>query len=222
MENPGIEAFLRDELGEMKKLGPVIIANLGGEDMDEYEAGARLLNGSAIDMVELNISCPNVKSGGMAFGLDPAVAGEVTQRVRKALDGKPLMVKLSPNAPDINAVAFACIDAGADALSLVNTFKGMAFDLVTGKPVFQNITAGLSGPAIRPLALRMVFELCTALAAQKRSIDICGIGGIATANDAREFFLAGAKTVQVGSATFANPRSMMEIIAGTAGTFSGA
>jgi dihydroorotate dehydrogenase (NAD+) catalytic subunit len=228
LENPGIEAFIEKELPRMKKLGPALIANLSGGDIDEYAEGARLLD-AAVDMIELNISCPNVKAGGMAFGLDAEAAAAVTLAVRKAAPHTPLMVKLSPNAPDIAAVARSCAAAGADAFSLVNTFKAMAIDTVRRRPVFDNVSAGLSGPAIRPIALRMVWELYGALRepADEPAPDsgnrtktaghakpIVGVGGIACANDALEFLMAGAAAVQVGSATFARPHAMMEIIAG--------
>jgi dihydroorotate dehydrogenase (NAD+) catalytic subunit len=160
-------------------------------------------------MIELNISCPNVKSGGMTFGLDPETAGSLTRQVRRAVSKKPVMVKLSPNAPDIAVVAQACVNAGADAISLVNTFKAMAIDINTRKPVFDNITAGLSGPCIRPIALRMVWELYDAV-----KIPIIGLGGIACADDALEFLLAGAAAIQVGTATFVHPPAMNEIVAG--------
>jgi dihydroorotate dehydrogenase (NAD+) catalytic subunit len=176
-----------------------------------------MLNASSVDLVELNISCPNVKAGGMTFGLEPEMAASVTASVRRALNSKPLMVKLSPNAPDIAAVARACVKAGADALSLVNTFKAMAIDIQNRKPVFANVSAGLSGPAIKPIALRMVWELYDALAMPgAKAVPIVGIGGIACAGDALEFLMAGASAVQVGSATFAHPAAMTEIIEGIA------
>jgi dihydroorotate dehydrogenase (NAD+) catalytic subunit len=212
LENPGIEAFIENELPRMKGLGPAVIANLSGEDIDEYAAGAALLDAAVVDMIELNISCPNVKAGGMAFGLDGASAAAVTEAVRKAAPHTPLMVKLSPNAPDIAAVARSCAAAGADAFSLVNTFKAMAIDTARRRPVFDNITAGLSGPAIRPIALRMVWEL--RLQNPGPGKPIVGIGGIACASDALEFLMAGAAAVEVGSATFAKPGAMTEIIAG--------
>ncbi|MDR1286738.1 MAG: dihydroorotate dehydrogenase [Treponema sp.] len=219
LENPGIAAFIERELPRLRGLGPVVIANLSGSSADEYSDGARLLDGTSVDMIELNISCPNVKAGGMMFGLDPGTAALVTGAVRDALRHKPLMVKLSPNAPDIAAVARACVSAGADALSLVNTFKAMAIDIHAGKPVFDNITAGLSGPAIRPIALRMVWELWEALRtppgkAPARPVPIVGAGGIAGAEDALEFLMAGASAVQTGSATFSHPQTMIEIIDG--------
>jgi dihydroorotate dehydrogenase (NAD+) catalytic subunit len=209
LENPGIPAFIEKELPGLRALGPAVIANLSGSTMEEYREGAALLNNSAIDMIELNISCPNVKAGGMAFGLEAGTAAGVTALVRKAAADKPLMVKLSPNAPDMEAVARACVKAGADALSLVNTFKALAIDIRLRRPVFDNIYAGLSGPAIRPIALRMVWELCAAL-----KVPVVGAGGIANAGDALEFLLAGAAAIQAGSATFANPRAMTEIIDG--------
>ena len=209
LENPGIEAFIENELPGLRKLGPAVIANLSGSTTDEYVRGARLLDSSDIDMIELNISCPNVKAGGMSFGLDPDIAAAVTLSVRRAAPDKPLMVKLSPNAPDLNAVANSCAAAGADAISLVNTFKALAIDIGKRKPVFDNISAGLSGPAIRPIALRMVWELYDAV-----NIPIVGMGGIASAESALEFLLAGAAAIQVGSASFAHPPLMSEIIAG--------
>jgi dihydroorotate dehydrogenase (NAD+) catalytic subunit len=211
LENPGISVFIENELPHLRALGPAVIANLSGSTVEEYTEGAALLNASSVDMIELNISCPNVKAGGMAFGLDPAAAASVVTPVRRVLNSKPLMVKLSPNAPDLAAVARACIDAGADALSLVNTFKAMAIDIQKRKPVFDNISAGLSGPAIKPIALRMVWELCREL---QPSVPIVGLGGIAGANDALEFLMAGAAAIQVGSATFAHPATMIEIIDG--------
>jgi dihydroorotate dehydrogenase (NAD+) catalytic subunit len=210
LENPGIPAFLEQELPNLRKLGPAVIANLSGSTVEEYTEGAVLLNASSVDMIELNISCPNVKAGGMAFGLDPEAAAPVVASVRQALTCKPLMVKLSPNAPDLAAVAHACVNAGADALSLLNTFKAMAIDVQKHRPVFDNVYAGLSGPAIKPIALRMVWELRREL----NTIPIIGLGGIACANDALEFLMAGAAAVQVGSATFAHPPAMIEIIDG--------
>jgi dihydroorotate dehydrogenase (NAD+) catalytic subunit len=211
LENPGIPAFLEEELPALRELGPVVIANLSGSTPEDYIEGARLLSASPVDMIELNISCPNVKAGGMAFGLDPETAASVVRPVRRVCS-KPLVVKLSPNAPDLNAVARSCVRAGADALSLVNTFKAMAIDIEKRKPVFENISAGLSGPAIRPIALRMVWELREAV-----EVPLIGMGGIAAAPDALEFLMAGAAAVQVGTATFAHPPAMTEIVEGIAG-----
>ena len=209
LENPGIPAFIENELPHLRTLGPAVIANLSGSTAEEYVQGARLLDVSSVDMIELNISCPNVKAGGMAFGLDPETAASVTRQVRRAAPNKPLMVKLSPNAPDPGAVAHSCASAGADALSLVNTFKALSIDIRKRKPVFDNTSAGLSGPAIRPIALRMVWELYETV-----KIPIIGMGGIASPADALEFLLAGATAVQVGSATFQHPPLMNEVIIG--------
>ncbi|MDR2633206.1 MAG: dihydroorotate dehydrogenase, partial [Treponema sp.] len=190
---------------------------LAGSTPEEYAEGAALLNTSSIDMIELNISCPNVKAGGMAFGLDPEAAAAVTGPVRKAAPDKPLMVKLSPNAPDLAAVARACIKAGADALSLVNTFKAMAIDINRRQPIFDTLSAGLSGPAIRPIALRMVWELYEALREPGgAAVPLVGMGGIAGTEDALEFLMAGAAAIQVGSATFPHPQAMTGIIDGIA------
>ena len=209
LENPGIAAFMEKELPFLRKLGPAVIANLSGSTVEEYAQGAALLNESEVDMIELNISCPNVKAGGMTFGLDPQAAASVVEPVRRALTRKPLMVKLSPNAPDLTAIANACVNSGADALSLVNTFKAMAIDIQARRPVFDNLSAGLSGPAIKPIALRMVWEICNAV-----TVPVVGLGGIACADDALEFLMAGAAALQVGSATFAHPNTMIEVIEG--------
>jgi dihydroorotate dehydrogenase (NAD+) catalytic subunit len=215
LENPGVSAFIERELPRLRRLGPAVIANLCGSTVEEYVEGARILSGSSIDMIELNISCPNVRAGGMSFGLDPQGAASVVAPVR-AVCGKPLVVKLSPNAPDLAAVALSCVAEGADALSLVNTFKAMAIDTRRRRPVFDHGSAGLSGPAIRPIALRMVWDLWEALDRGGQRIPILGLGGIASAGDALEFLMAGAAAVQVGSATFAHPPLMTEIIAGIA------
>jgi dihydroorotate dehydrogenase (NAD+) catalytic subunit len=214
LENSGIQAFLENDLDYMRRLGPVIIANLSGSSSDEYVKGANLLDNSDVDMIELNISCPNIKDGGLTFGLDPGTAAALVVAVRRACRKKPLMVKLSPNCPSIASVAAACVNAGADALSLINTFRAMAIDTEKRKPVFDNIISGLSGPAIRPIALRMVWELYESLRDSKKNIPVVGIGGIACTNDALEFLMAGACAIQVGTATFVNPHTMTEIIDG--------
>ena len=214
LENTGIVSFLENDLPYLKQLGPVIIANLSGGDTDEYLKGAELLNKSNVDIIELNISCPNVKAGGMAFGLDPGTAAAIVAAVRRTVTDKPMIVKLSPNSPSLTSVALACINAGADALSLINTIKAMAIDTLNRKPVFDLVTAGLSGPAIKPIALRMVWELFDVVKDSNKNMPIIGMGGISCAIDAIEFLMAGACAVQVGTATFFNPHAMIEIIDG--------
>ncbi|MCL2250950.1 MAG: dihydroorotate dehydrogenase [Treponema sp.] len=214
LENKGIVSFLENDLPYLSNLGPVIIANLSGGDSAEYVKGASLLNESSVHMIELNISCPNVKAGGMIFGLDPGTAAALVAAVRRVCTHKPLIVKLSPNCPSLSSVALACIRAGADGFSLVNTIKAMAIDVVNRKPVFDYITAGLSGPAIKPIAIRMVWELYEALNDAKLQTPIIGLGGITDTNDALEFLMAGASAIQVGSATFVNPHTMLDIIKG--------
>jgi len=214
LENRGIIYFVENELPFLKQLGPAIIANLSGGESAEYVKGANILDESSVDMIELNISCPNVREGGMAFGLDPGTAAAIVSAVRRSCKSKPLMVKLSPNAPNISSVALSCVNAGADALSLVNTFKAMAIDTVNKKPVFDNVSAGLSGPCIRPIALRMVWELFDTLHDAKVKIPIVGMGGISCLNDTLEFLMAGSRAVQVGSSTLVNPHTTIEIIEG--------
>lgn len=208
LQNPGVDDFIKYELPEMKKIDTVVIANLGGATIEEYIEGTVRLNNSEVDMIELNISCPNVKSGGMAFGIKSDVAYEVIKSVREVCK-KPLIVKLSPNAEDIVHMASSCRKAGADALSLVNTFKGMAIDIYKGRPVFENTFAGLSGPCIKPIALRMVYEVCRAV-----DIPVIGMGGISSAEDAIEFIMAGASAVHVGTANFIKPDICLDIING--------
>ena len=210
LENPGVTRFVEHEAAYMRTLGPAVIANLGGHCEEDYLEGARQLNRADIDILELNISCPNVKAGGMAFGMLPDTAADITRKV-KAVSKHPVMVKLSPNAPELVAVARACESAGADALSLVNTFLGMAIDVKKKRPVFENVYAGLSGPAILPIALRMVHQVAHAV-----HIPVVGMGGISSAEDALMFLMAGARAVQVGTMTFANPKAMLEIIDGLA------
>ncbi|MEF9865264.1 MAG: dihydroorotate dehydrogenase [Oscillospiraceae bacterium] len=208
LQNPGVEHFIANELPAMEKLGCAIFANLGGGSIEDYVNGAKLLCKTNVDFIELNISCPNVKEGGIAYGIKAASAAEVVSQVA-AVCTKPLVVKLSPNAENIAEMAIACEKAGANALSLVNTFQAMAIDLSTRRPVFNNVFAGLSGPCIRPIALRMVYQVCKAV-----QIPVIGLGGIATARDALEFIMAGAAAVQVGTATFANPTAINEIVDG--------
>ena len=208
LENPGVQGFIDKELSFFSDLDLVRIVNLGGGTLDDYIKGAELLRGKDIDVIELNISCPNVKAGGMAFGIKNEVAREVVREVRKVVD-KPLVIKLSPNAEDIIGMARVCEEEGADGVSLVNTFKALAIDINKRKPVFDNVYAGLSGPAIKPIALRMVNEV-----AKNIEIPVWGMGGITNANDAIEFIMAGSSCIQVGTANFVNPRIGLEIIDG--------
>lgn len=208
LQNPGIDNFIKDQLPTMEKLDTVVIANVGGAFIEDYLNGIEKLNQTSVDMIELNISCPNVKNGGMAFGIKSDVAYEVVKEV-KSICRKPLIVKLSPNAENIVDMAVKCVDAGADVLSLVNTFKAMAIDIYKRKPVFKNITAGLSGPCIKPIALRMVYEINKAI-----NVPIMGMGGITSAEDAIEFIMAGADAIQVGTGNFIKPDICMDIIKG--------
>ncbi|MCR5125558.1 MAG: dihydroorotate dehydrogenase [Treponema sp.] len=215
LENPGIEHFIEHELKTMMSFKATSIANLSGSSIEGYVKGAELLDKTEIPMIELNISCPNVKAGGMAFGMDCTAASTVVKAVREATK-KPLMVKLSPNAPDLVGIALAVREAGADAISLVNTFQAMSINVETGRPVFDNVKAGLCGPAIRPIALRMVYDVVAAFnkLPESERIPVVGIGGIATWQDAVEFIMAGAAAVEVGTSTFVNPKAMLEIIDG--------
>ncbi len=215
LENPGIPHFIEHELKTMLALGPVVLANLSGSTMESYVEGARLLDATEVPVIELNISCPNVKAGGMAWGLECGAAGSITAAVRK-VTSKCLVVKLSPNAPQLVDVAKSVVDAGCDAISLVNTFQSFAVDIEKGRPVFDNITAGLAGPAIKPIALRMLRDIVLGVAdcAPGGRIPVIGLGGIATWQDAVEFIMTGASAIQVGTATFADPSAMESIITG--------
>ena len=206
LQNPGIEAFIEHGIANMRRFNNVLIANMGGHSMEDYTTGASMLSAADIDMLELNISCPNVKSGGMAFGIKADVAKEVVSAVRKVCT-KPLIVKLSPNAENIVDMALACEEAGADALSLVNTFQAMAIDLHKRKPVFNNVYAGLSGAAIKPIALRMVHSVC-----KQVKVPVIGIGGISSATDVLEFVMAGASAVQIGTVNFNDPLAGKHIV----------
>ncbi|HPS71369.1 MAG TPA: dihydroorotate dehydrogenase [Bacteroidales bacterium] len=208
LQNPGVRKFISDELPFMESLGTVVIANLGGSLIEDYIEGIELLNSTSVDFIELNISCPNVKTGGMALGIKNEVAYEAVLLAKKA-SKKPLMVKLSPNAENIVEMAKACEAAGADSLSLVNTFKAMAIDIHKRKAVFDNIYAGLSGAAIKPMALRMVHEVC-----KNVSIPVIGLGGIYCVEDIIEFIMVGASAVQVGTANFTHPLIISTLIKG--------
>ncbi len=209
LENVGIDAFTDQKLPFLKTLSPPIFANIYGTCIEDYaELAARLEVLEGIAGVEVNISCPNVKAGGIAFGADPHAAHRVVESVREKTT-KHLMVKLSPNVTDITLIAQAAEQAGADSLSLINTVTGMAIDLETRRPKIANITGGLSGPAIKPIALRMVWQVV-----QATNIPVVGIGGIISAEDALEFLIAGASAVQIGTANFINPQVTTDIIDG--------
>lgn len=202
LENPGIQAFIDKELDFLLSKDLITLVNIGGNNIEDYLEAVRLISETEAQMIELNISCPNVKSGGMAFGIKTCVAKGVVKKVRDITD-KPLIVKLSPNANDIVEMAKACEEVGADALSLVNTFNAMAIDIDRRKTVFNNKTAGLSGPAIKPIALRMTYEVAKAV-----NIPVIGMGGIRNYTDVIEFIMAGASAVQVGTMNFTEPMIM--------------
>lgn len=205
LENPGVQAFIDNELDFLLSKDLITLVNIGGNNIEDYLEAVRLISKTEAQMIELNISCPNVKSGGMAFGIKTCVAKDVVKKVRDVTD-KPLIVKLSPNANDIVEMAKACEEVGADALSLVNTFNAMAIDIDRRKTVFNNKTAGLSGPAIKPIALRMTYEVAKAV-----NIPVIGMGGIQNYRDVIEFIMAGASAVQVGTMNFTEPMIMANI-----------
>ena len=208
LQNGGIEKFLNYELPNLVTKGTRIVANIAGATVEECAELASKLNGTAVDMIELNISCPNVKAGGAAFGTDCTVAGQVTKAVRDASE-KPLMVKLSPNVTSIVDIARSVEANGADAVSLINTLLGMRIDIRTRRPILHNNVGGLSGPAVFPVAVRMVWQVSNAV-----KIPVCGMGGISTAEDAIEMMMAGAQAVQVGAAIFRDPYAPVKIIDG--------
>ncbi len=209
LQNGGAEKFLNYELPNLLTKDTRIIANIAGASIEECAELASLINPSAVDMVELNISCPNVKQGGAAFGTDCNVAAAVTAAVKKELPDKPLMVKLSPNVTSITDIAKAVEAAGADALSLINTLLGMRIDIKTRRPILRNNVGGLSGPAVFPVAVRMVWQTANAV-----KIPVIGMGGISTWEDAVEMMMAGASAVQVGAAIFADPYAPVKMIDG--------
>jgi len=212
LQNIGARAFIEEKLPQLRSYDTRIIPNVFGYTVDEYEETIGILEeGVGIDGYELNISCPNVKQGGESFANDARQAAEVTRVVKRA-SSRPVIVKLSPNVTDIASIARAVEDAGADALSLINTAVGMSIDIYTRRPRLANITGGLSGPAIKPIAVRCVYQ-----AFQAVKIPLIGIGGIATVEDALEFIIAGASAVQVGTANFYDPGASMKIIDGLSG-----
>ena len=206
LQNPGVDHFIEYDLPFLREKGVVVIANVAGKDFDEYGAICKKLDG-LVDMVELNISCPNVKAGGMAFGIKPQTIEHVSSVAKSGLKRTPLIVKLSPNIESIPINAQAAERGGADCISLVNTFTGMVIDIEKRKPVIANKTGGVSGAGIKPIAVRMVYE-----AAHAVKVPVIGMGGIMTGEDAIEFMMAGAKAVQVGTANFADPYAMPRII----------
>ncbi|HID98288.1 MAG TPA: dihydroorotate dehydrogenase [Thermodesulfobacteriaceae bacterium] len=209
LENVGIDAFIRDKLPWLMGMDTAVIVNILGDEIGEYAEIARKLDDAkGVDAVEVNISCPNVKSGGAAFGTDPWAAADVTRAVKSATS-LPVIVKLSPNVTDITAVAKSVAEAGADAVSLINTLLGMSIDIDTRRPSLGNVFGGLSGPAIRPVALRMVWQTVRAV-----DIPVVGIGGISDANDALEFLMAGACAVEIGTATLVRPGTAVGIVEG--------
>lgn len=208
LQNPGLEAFIRGELPHLRDCGTRLICNIAGSTVSDYCRMAERLSQTDIDMIELNISCPNVKAGGDAFGTSCGSVAEITREVR-AHCTKPLMVKLTPNVTDIAAIAQAAESEGADAVSLINTLLGMRIDIKTRRPMLSNNVGGLSGPAVLPVALRMVWAVSRAV-----KIPVVGMGGVAGWSDAAEMLLAGACAVQVGTATFTDPYAMLKIIDG--------
>ncbi|SDZ19886.1 dihydroorotate dehydrogenase [Tindallia californiensis] len=206
LQNPGVEAFIKDDLPFLKQFNTKVIVNVSGKSIEEYCRVAERLADTEVDMLELNISCPNIKEGGITFGTDEKMAAAVVKEVKKR-SRQPLMVKLSPNVSDITKIAKVVEEEGADALSLINTLLGMAIDTKSKRPVLGNIMGGLSGPAIKPVALRMVYQVC-----QTVKIPVVGMGGIMNGHDAAEFILAGANAVAIGTANFTNPCATMDVM----------
>jgi dihydroorotate dehydrogenase (NAD+) catalytic subunit len=211
LQNKGVDYVIEHYFPQLEKMNIPVIVNINGSNQEDYLAVAEKLKGQqVVSALELNISCPNVKQGGMAFGVDPKAAADLTYQIKQKSD-KPVIVKLSPNVTDIVEIAVAVESAGADALSLINTVLGMAVDIKTKSPKLSTITGGLSGPAVKPIALRMVWQV-----AQKTKLPIIGMGGISTWQDALEFIIAGATAVAVGTANFINPQAALEMIGGIA------
>jgi len=209
LQNVGLDRFIHEKMVFLRKIGIPIIVSISGEEVSEYaEIASRLSDIDGISGIELNISCPNVSKGGMLFGSDAQVTYDLVKSIRRSTD-LPLIVKLSPNVTSITDIAVAAENGGADAISLINTVLGMSVDINTGKPRLGNITGGLSGPAIRPIAVRMVWQVVSAVKSP-----VIGMGGIMTADDALEFLITGAKAVAIGTANFVNPIAVMEVIDG--------
>ncbi|MDI9481876.1 MAG: dihydroorotate dehydrogenase [Bacillota bacterium] len=208
LQNPGVHAFIRDEIPFLREFDTAVIANVAGNTVDDYRAIVEILSDADIDAIELNVSCPNVKEGCLLFGSTAAGVFDVTDAVRKVCK-KPLIVKLSPNVTDITEIARAAEAAGADCISLINTILGMSIDVEKRKPVLANVMGGLSGPAVKPVAVRMVYQTAKAV-----KVPIIGMGGISNESDAIEFMLAGASAVMIGTAGFVNPNVWVDTIQG--------
>ncbi len=209
LQNVGVDGFIEKKLPYLRNFDVPVIVNICGERLEEYEEVTEKLDGTdGVAAIELNISCPNLHCGGMSFGVDPKLTNQLVSAAREKT-ALPLLVKLSPNVTDITVIASAAADAGADGLSVINTLLGMAIDIKTRRPMLENVTGGLSGPAIKPIALRMVWQVYNTV-----KIPIIGMGGIMTRDDAIEFFIAGASAVAVGTANFVNPRAPLDIIDG--------
>jgi dihydroorotate dehydrogenase (NAD+) catalytic subunit len=209
LQNVGLKRFLKEKLPFLRGFDTKVIVNVLGNTIQEYARLSGELDNAGVDGIELNVSCPNVKKGGMVFGTDRRVLEKLVKKVRQTVKGAVIITKLSPTVPDIAVMAQVAEDAGSEAVSLINTIPGMAIDIETWKPRLANVTGGLSGPAIKPVAVRMVWEASNAI-----RIPVIGIGGIMKADDAIEFMLAGASAVQVGTGNFLNPRATVEIIDG--------
>lgn len=208
LQNPGVDYFIENDIPFLRQFDTKIIVNVCGHAIEEYVNVVKKLQGQDVDLLELNISCPNVSEGGMAFGTDPVMVEKVVNAVKKEAD-KPLIVKLSPNVTDITETAKAAVAGGADGLSLINTLTGMKIDIYRRQPVLDRKIGGMSGPAVKPVAVRMVYQVCKAV-----DVPVIGMGGISNAEDAIEFIMAGATGVSIGTANFINPRATVDTIEG--------
>ena len=212
LQNPGVDAFIAEELPFLRQFDTKVIANISGNTPEEYGEMCEKLSAAGVDLIEVNISCPNVKAGGLAYGTRPELAAEVTREAKAHAGSTPVMVKLSPNVTDITEIARAVADAGADALSLINTLRGMRIDVNTRRPILKMNTGGLSGPAVLPVAVRMVWEVRCAVP----HLPILGMGGVSKGEDAAQLMLAGASAVAVGTALFADPCAPLKVREGLA------
>ena len=208
LQNPGVDAFITNELPHLREFDTVVIANISGNTAEEYAKMSSMLSDAAVDMIEVNVSCPNVKAGGIQFGTSPEAVAMITAEVKRR-SSVPIIVKLSPNVTDIAEIALAAESAGADAISLINTILGMRIDITTRKPILFNNTGGLSGPAVFPVAVRMVRQVYEAV-----KIPVLGMGGVSCGDDAIEMMLAGASLVGVGTASFSDPYAPLKIVGG--------